>query len=97
MNITYTPKMDRRTTLRWLAAAIAISRVPQDALADALKPRSRSSSKGYGTDPDLNHPVVPWSRSMTAHQLQVTGVLSDLILPASDIATRNPSWISTPA
>lgn len=60
---------------------------------------------GYGTDPDLLNPVVPWPRTMSDAQLQTSAALCDLILPADD---RSPAasavgvpdfideWISAP-
>lgn len=60
---------------------------------------------GYGSDPDLSNPVVPWSRTMTTAQLETSTVLCDLILPAD---ARSPAasevgvpdfideWVSAP-
>ena len=60
---------------------------------------------GYGSDPDLSNPVVPWSRTMTTAQLETSAVLCDLILPAD---ARSPAasevgvpdfideWVSAP-
>jgi hypothetical protein len=50
---------------------------------------------GYGADPDLKHPVLPWPLLMEPHQLQQTALLADLILPASASAPA-PSAIGVP-
>ena len=46
--------------------------------------RAAQAGVGYGTDPDLMHPVVPWSRTMTQGQLQTAAALADAILPADE-------------
>src|SRR5688572_17817433 len=88
----YVPKVSRRATLQWLMAAAALSAIPQHARARGA---TAQSSQGYGTDPDLNQPVVPWERTMTTLQLQLTAVLADLILPATDTAPA-PSAVGIP-
>jgi hypothetical protein len=50
---------------------------------------------GYGTDPHMLQAATPWERSMTPHQLQLTAVLSDLILPGTADAPA-PSAIGIP-
>lgn len=98
--------LSRRTTLKWLAAAVmATPNYRQYRSARAQPIIYEPVSKGYGRDPDLNHPIVPWSRTMTARQLQLTAFLADLILPGTD-STPAPSalriqdfvdeWISAP-
>jgi hypothetical protein len=63
------------------------------------------AQRGYGSDPDLNHPTVPWARTMSAQQRQMTAVLADLLLPGTDaapapsalgIADFVDEWISAP-
>jgi len=74
--------------------------------SDALPgPSGAPDSVGYGTDPDLLNPGVPWPRTMTNAQLQTSATLCDLILPEDD---RSPAastvgvvdfideWISAP-
>ena len=89
----YVSKVDRRTTLAWLATAAAAT----PALGRAQSPNDRAEKpvvaapqterpgpKGYGTDPALVSPKpAPWPRLMTPAQLQVAAVLCDFILPAS--------------
>jgi hypothetical protein len=94
--------VDRRTTLKWLAAALAFSSHHGKSLAGTYMP----SPKGYGTDPNLNQ-VAPigWDKLMSAHELKQTALLADLFLPAT-ASSPAPSalgihdfideWISAP-
>jgi hypothetical protein len=93
MSIDHFSRIDRRTTLQWLAAVTAWSAAPGRTLAETIA--FQPTPKGYGTDPDLQSPVVPWGRTMTAHQLQMTAALADLILPASATA-QAPSAVGVP-
>lgn len=94
--------VDRRTTLKWLAAALAFSTHHGKSLAGTFMP----SPKGYGTDPDLNK-VAPlaWDKVMSAHELKQTALLADLFLPgtaespapsALGIHDFMDEWISAP-
>ncbi len=112
--------VDRRTTIKWLAATMVAANtgcssnarfvgeeIPPAPGSDGalLGSASTIDSVGYGTDPDLLNPVVPWSRTMTAAQLTTSAALCDSILPADD---RSPAasavgvpdfideWISAP-
>ena len=96
MSVFYTPKISRRAALQWLAAASVASTLPWHARAEgsavvAFNP----TANGFGTDPNLNHPVVPWHRIMEGHQLQQTAVLADLILPGSNTVPA-PSALGVP-
>ena len=94
--------VDRRTTLKWLGAALAFSAHHGKSLAGTYLP----SPKGYGTDPDLNK-VAPlqWDKAMSAHELRQTALLADLFLPGT-MDSPAPSalgihdfideWISAP-
>jgi len=96
MTFHYVPKVSRRSTLQWLAATGLISAIPRYAHgANGRVAAFKAASKGYGTDPDLTHPVVPWTRTLTQRQLQLTAVLADLILPGSDSAPA-PSMLGIP-
>lgn len=110
-------RVDRRTTIKWLAAAMAAAQTGCSSddrfLGDEIPPRpgkllgtaTAPDGVGYGTDPDLGKPVVPWSRTMTDAQLATTAALCDMILPADD---RSPAasavgvpdfideWVSAP-
>jgi len=113
-------RVDRRTTIKWLAATIVAANSgcasngrflgeeipPSPGSADALLGVARNpGGSGYGTDPDLLNPVVPWPKTMTFTQLQTTSALCDLILPedeqspgASTLGVHDfiDEWISAP-
>lgn len=95
MKAPYMPKISRRTTLKWLAAVTAVSSISQYVLVGTQKAAAQPISKGYGTDPNLNNPTVPWARTMTPHQLQLTAALADLILPGTESAPA-PSALGIP-
>jgi Gluconate 2-dehydrogenase subunit 3 len=93
-------RVDRRTTLKWLAAAMATAHAgctskekylgdeipasPGELLGTAAAP----AQAGYGTDIDLMNPTVPWPRTMTEAQLRTASALCDLILPEDE---RSPA------
>jgi hypothetical protein len=105
----YVSRIDRRTTLAWLAGAAAAGlsggalSIPSPADAAVVE---ASEPSGYGTDPKLTHPdPAPWPRSLTSAQLQTAAVLCDFILPASADAPSATAlgvpdfideWISAP-
>jgi hypothetical protein len=92
----YVPKLSRRTTLQWMAATSIASALPHRApAADIQRIESTAVAYGYGTDPNLKAPVIPWPLLMTPHQLQQTAVLADLILPGTAAAPA-PSAIGVP-
>lgn len=80
--------VDRRVTLKWLAGAMAMSGVPVSG-GYAAQPSSPwtnitplpVTAPGYGTDPTMLEPVVPWPKTLTAAQLETAAALSDTILP----------------
>jgi hypothetical protein len=91
--------------LQWIAAGSLVARLPPQSAATPIRSVSPHTSMGYGTDPDLKDPMVPWPLVMTAHQIQQTAVLADLILPGSahsqaPSALRIPDfvneWVSAP-
>lgn len=61
--------------------------------------------QGYGLDPNLVTPVVPWANVVTADQLSAVEILSDAILPGTGVQPK-PSgagigsffaeWLSAP-
>lgn len=97
------PKVSRRVTLQWMAAtslAAGLSRWSHTR-GDPPSP----APLGYGTDPDLKNPIVPWSLTMSTEQLKKTALLADLILPgtasapaASAIGVHDfiNEWVSAP-
>ena len=89
--------VDRRTTLRWLAAGLGASalgacgeggnapqavRAARD-LADLGTPKP-ITGEGYGRYPDTKNPTVTWERTMTRAQLRLTRRLADMILPSDE-------------
>jgi hypothetical protein len=106
--------ISRRETLAWMSAALASPWVvgagePAFAQGDAglwkdvdVAPITAS---GYGTDPNLLKPSVPWPLTLTADQRASLRIAADLMLPADD---RSPSgsamgldafideWVSAP-
>lgn len=95
-------RIDRRTTLKWLGAALAYSTHHGKSLAGTFMP----SPKGYGTDPDINQvKPIEWDKLMSEHELKQTALLADLFLPG-DASSPAPSalgihdfvdeWISAP-
>lgn len=112
-------RVDRRTTLKWLAATMATAHAAcsrdEKPLGREIPPAgsapgdpasaAMSAATGYGTDPDLMHPAVPWPQTMSDAELQTAAALSDVILPAdrhSPAASRVgvpdfvDEWISAP-
>ncbi len=105
-----TRDISRRVTLAWVAAAAALpytagaqeAATPAPWSDDAIAPLTAT---GYGQDPDLQHPSVPWPLTLTSHQRDAVRIAADLILPADD---RSPSggslhldafideWVSAP-
>ena len=108
--------VDRRTTLQWLASALvaagaARAQVPGGAGAYAetgfslLGTPGPAGGPGYGQDPDLLNPAVPWERTMTPPQLRVAAALCDMIIPEDEISPAATAvgvhefideWVSAP-
>lgn len=102
--------IDRRTTLAWLAAALTV--LPEasrgSGLAGTQWPTialTPVTAPGYGVDPDLSNPVVPWPLTMTPAERTATAALCDMILPADGTASAASAvgvpafideWISAP-
>lgn len=110
------PMVDRRTTLKWLASALvtagaARAQIPGSAGTDTgtglslLGTPEPASGPGYGRDPDLLNPTVPWERTMTPRQLRVAAALCDMILPEDEVSPAATAlgvhefideWVSAP-
>jgi hypothetical protein len=91
--------IDRRVTLKWLMGAMAAGQLA--ACGDQAKgvtwaEMEAIKAKGYGTDPDLIDPSVPWPLTMTEAELVAATALADLILPAEGDYPA-PSKLGTPA
>ena len=94
MKQTYFPKVERRTTLKWLLLGVGTTPVlaarGQSAPNDPASPLpllgTPDDVKGspYGVDPDLLDPQVTWQRTMTSLQLQLVASLCDIVLPATN-------------
>src|ERR1700730_18269481 len=84
MSAPYIPKVSRRETLKWFAAASMAYALPHFVPAQGKTVIAfQSTHEGYGTDPHLKHPVVPWPLILDSQQLKQAAVLADLILPGS--------------
>jgi len=94
-------RVDRRTTIKWLAATMAAAytgcsseekylgdEIPAAQRAPLLGVAAESDGVAYGGDPDRMNPVVPWARTMTERQLKTVSRLADLILPEDE---RSPA------
>ena len=94
-------RVDRRTTIKWLAATMAAAytgcssddkylgdEIPARNGTSLLGIASKHDGIGYGGDPDRINPLVPWARTMTEGQLRTTAALCDVILPEDE---RSPA------
>ena len=93
--------VDRRTTLAWLAAALAVP----EAAARGSGVEGTSwpavhltpvTGPGYGVDPNLFEPTVPWPLTLTQTELKAATALCDMILPA-DGEYSSASAVGVPA
>lgn len=112
MNSRHKP-ISRRESLRRITLLAGASGLPFSFAAASgtsntpwvTPPIPLVSSPGYGTDPDLIHPSVPWPKTLSPKQLELASVLADILIPAEG---RSPSasavgvpdvldeWISAP-
>ena len=94
MSQPYLPRVDRRTTMKWLLLGVgvtpALAACGQGAPADPAAaqpllgtPRPISGTP-YGVDPDMLDPQVTWQKTMPGPQLQLVAALCDVVMPASD-------------
>jgi Gluconate 2-dehydrogenase subunit 3 len=114
-------EISRRITLAWIAAASSLATAgcestPPAAPAPIPPPAPPVSlwqdltlpplqAPGYGHDPDLNKPVVPWPLTLNPQQRETLRLAADLMLPAD---AHSPSggvlhldafideWVSAP-
>lgn len=83
------PEIDRRVTLQWMLGAMAVGAAPVQS-AYAAAPTSpwptatpqQVGGPGYGTDPKLLEPVVPWPKTLSGVELATAAAICDTILPA---------------
>jgi hypothetical protein len=100
--------IDRRTTLKWVAAAAACAPLWERPALAAPARASAATNPGYGTDPLLTASYRPgdcWPLTMTAEQRRAAAALSDLIIPADGNSASASAvgvvdfldeWISAP-
>jgi len=94
-------RVDRRTTIKWLAATMAAAysgcssdekylgdEIPSNRGTSLLGVAASHDGIAYGGDPDRMNPVVAWARTMTDAQLRTTAAFCDIILPADE---RSPA------
>lgn len=102
--------ISRRVTLAWVAAAATLPYAATAQGAAGPAPWNDAaiaplSAAGYGQDPNLQNPSVPWPLTLNSHQREALRMAADLMLPADN---RSPSgaslhldafideWISAP-
>jgi hypothetical protein len=106
--------ISRRDTLSWMSAALAspwVARAAEPALAQSDTGLWKDvdvapiTAAGYGSDPNLLKPSVPWPLTLTPDQRVTLRIAADVMLPADD---RSPSgsavhldafideWVSAP-
>ena len=107
-------ELSRRDTLAWVSAALASPwLMPLSEPAEAQTAPSLwkeltfppINAPGYGSDPNLTNPSVPWPLTLNSEQRGVLRICADLMIPADD---RSPSgsalnidafideWVSAP-
>ncbi len=93
-------QISRRTTLAWVAAAAAGPWANAEAAPDAALPGAWPqgelppiSAAGYGQDPNLVKPVVPWPLTLSTAQRGNLKTIAGLMLPAD---AHSPSAASLP-
>jgi len=98
--------MDRRTTLKWMAAAAAAFPLGQFVPLQAAE--HAREAKPYGTDPkliDAFHPGELWPLTFTPAQRRLATALCDTIIPADETSPSASTvgvvdfideWVSAP-
>jgi hypothetical protein len=107
-------EISRRDTLAWVAAAFAgpwvaapiepaFAQEPLGLWKDV--PVQPVTASGYGTDPNLTKPTVPWPLTLTADQRASLRICADLMIPADDHSPAGSAlnidafideWVSAP-
>lgn len=97
-------ELDRRAILVW-AGALATAIGAAHHFDISLTSPKAKEAPGYGTDPNLTKPEVPWPRLLTGSQRAALRDLADFILPAEGeapsagdvgLADLIDEWVSAP-
>ena len=113
-----TGEISRRVTLAWVAAASAgafaaagceAAEAQADSAATPASPWPAEpaplQAPGYGQDPDLNKPVIPWPLTLDPQQREKLRIAADLMLPADALSPSGGAlqldafvdeWVSAP-
>lgn len=98
--------MDRRTSLQWMLAAVALGPIASRITFGAAV--ARPAGQGYGTDPDLTRRYIAgdlWPLTFNEAQRAAAKALCAVIIPADerspsaaelDVQTFIDEWISAP-
>lgn len=86
------PRVDRRTTLKWVFAGVGLTPVLASCAKPAEAPTKQLllgmpkaiSGTPYGADPNMMDPSRTWDLTMTEAQLGLVSVLTDIVLPEAD-------------
>src|ERR1700722_20512635 len=107
-------EVSRRETLAWVSAALASPWMPAvvtPAFAQEAPglwkdvPAQPITAPGYGTDPNLLKPSVPWPLTLPPEQREALRIAADLMLPADDHSPSGAAlnldafideWVSAP-
>ena len=104
--------LDRRAAIKWMIAAAGsawLSTQVRGAVTQAAPPQTAPSSvSGYGLDANLTklyHGGEFWPLILSAEQLRLAAVISDLLIPADEISPSASAvgvhhflneWVSAP-
>ena len=102
----------RRTALKWMMTLIATPTIASCGSSDGERQAIQDlgialdvEGAGYGHDPDLMDPIVPWRRTLTKAQLNLVASLADVFIPSDDaspaasvgdVAGFVDEWVSAP-
>ena len=98
-------RLSRREALRRVAYLSAATGLPFSFTAASGMPIEpwatvdlpQIDAPGYGTDPDLINPAVPWPRTLTSAQRALVEVLADILIPQEgDVPSATGVGVSVP-
>lgn len=108
MNLPETPRLDRRTAIKWMLTATAAAAVADRRLFGATETAAVPVGKPYGTDPLLNKEYKPgdlWPLTFSDAQRRTATALCAILIPAegsvpsaADLRVQDfiDEWISSP-